>query len=300
LILSPVTGEAYVNIYGRDVTQLKLDEEEIKRHRDHLEEMVQERTRELEAARDEAQNANEAKSVFLANMSHELRTPLNAVIGYSEILQETALDENRSSDYEDLGRINKSARYLLSLINDVLDLSKIEASRLELSLSAFDIQKVIDGIYETILPIAHKNGNQLELRIAEDAGKIYADEMRLSQILLNLLTNANKFTRNGCVTFDVHREVLADINWIVFKIKDDGIGMGAEQMSKLFRPFHQANIVVAQKYGGTGLGLAISRKLCRLMGGDITVESEPEQGSEFTVYLPVSVKMPRFKSRRYR
>jgi PAS domain S-box-containing protein len=240
---------------------------------------------ELLKARQDAEAADLAKTQFLASMSHELRTPLNAIIGYSELLREEAEERQLPSFVGDLDKIRGAGRHLLSLINDVLDLSKIEAGRVEIAPATFPLRLAIDEVTATVDPLVARRGNRLELRMPPDLGTMHSDETRIKQVLFNLLSNASKFTENGVITLDVHRNGDA----MVFAVSDTGIGMTQEQAARLFEAFVQADASIAQRYGGTGLGLAISRRLCRLMGGDVAVESEPGKGSTFTVRLPLAV-----------
>jgi signal transduction histidine kinase len=235
--------------------------------------------------------ASKHKSQFLANMSHELRTPLNAIIGVSEMLREDA--EALKQDTEPLDRVLGAGRHLLALINDILDLSKIEAGRMELHLQTFPLLPVIQDVAKTIEPMATKNGNRLVMDCPVDLGTIRADQTRLRQSLLNLASNANKFTEKGTVTIAAHQGQENGRDWITLSVADTGIGMTAEQMGKLFQEFSQASSSTASKYGGTGLGLVISRRFCQMMGGDITVESEIGRGSIFTIRLPTIVDAPK-------
>jgi signal transduction histidine kinase/CheY-like chemotaxis protein len=244
-------------------------------------EALQEKSRQLEIA-------SQHKSAFLANMSHELRTPLNAIIGYSEMLQEDAADAGAEDLVPDLKKVNAAGRHLLSLINAVLDLSKIEAGRMDLHLEEFGVADMVQDIAAVVRPLAEKNANRFEV-IGGDVGRIRADQTKLRQSVLNLLSNAFKFTDHGVVSLEVTRESTARGDWVFFRVRDTGIGLTPEQMGRLFQEFSQAEASTASKYGGTGLGLALSRRLCRLMGGDITVESTPGAGSTFTVSLPVHV-----------
>ena len=232
--------------------------------------------------------ASQHKSQFLANMSHELRTPLNAIIGVTEMLREDA--EALQQDLEPLDRVLGAARHLLALINDILDLSKIEAGRMELQLETFALAPLIAGAVKTIEPLAAKNANQVAVNCDAAIGTLHADQMRLRQALLNLLSNANKFTDHGAITIDARQGEEDGRDWITIAVADTGIGMTAEQMGKLFQEFSQADASTTRKYGGTGLGLAISRRFCQMMGGDITVESKPGKGSSFTVRLPRAVQ----------
>jgi GAF domain-containing protein/CheY-like chemotaxis protein len=237
--------------------------------------------------------ASQHKSEFLASMSHELRTPLNAIIGYSEMLQEEAADEGRPQFVSDLKKIHAAGRHLLELINAVLDLSKIEAGRMELYLEDFDVATLIRDIAAVIQPLAEKNGNRLEVTCAPAAGSMRADLTKLRQALFNLLSNACKFTEGGTVSLAVAREVESTGDWLIFAVQDTGIGLTPEQIGRLFQEFSQADAATARRYGGTGLGLALSRRLCRMMGGDVTVASEPGRGSAFTIRLPAVVTAAR-------
>ena len=228
--------------------------------------------------------ASQHKSQFLANMSHELRTPLNAIIGVSEMLREDA--EALKQDLEPLDRVLGAARHLLALINDILDLSKIEAGRMELHVESFAVAPLIEDVVKTIEPLAAKNENRVIAQCDNAIKTMNADQMRLRQALLNLMSNANKFTHQGTITIEAHQGQQNGRDWITLAVADTGIGMTAEQIGKLFQEFSQASSVTASKYGGTGLGLAISRRFCQMMGGDITVESKPGVGSTFTVRLP--------------
>ena len=235
--------------------------------------------------------ASQHKSQFLANMSHELRTPLNAIIGVSEMLREDA--DALKQDTEPLDRVLGAGRHLLALINDILDLSKIEAGRMELQLESFALAPLIANVVKTIEPLATKNANQVAVQCDGEIGTLHADQMRLRQALLNLLSNANKFTDHGTITIDTRQREEEGRDWVTISVTDTGIGMTAEQMGKLFQEFSQADASTARKYGGTGLGLAISKRFCQMMGGDITVESEPGRGSTFTIRLPRIVELPK-------
>jgi PAS domain S-box-containing protein len=244
--------------------------------------------RELEQAKEAAEAANAAKSAFLANMSHELRTPLNAIIGYSEMLEEDAQDGGQDGMVPDLKKIQTAGRHLLRLINDLLDLSKIEAGRMELHLEACDVGELVRGVASTVHPMVERNANTLRLDCPDGLPPITTDSTRLRQVLLNLVGNATKFTEKGEVALEVQLDEQGAEPWITFHVRDTGIGMTDEQLARLFQPFSQADASTTRKYGGTGLGLAISRRLCRMMGGDVVVKSTPGLGSVFTVRLPVA------------
>jgi signal transduction histidine kinase len=242
---------------------------------------------ELEEKSGELEQASKHKSQFLANMSHELRTPLNAIIGVTEMLREDA--DALEQDAEPFDRVLGAARHLLALINDILDLSKIEAGRMELHLETFPLLPVIKDVAKTIEPMATKNGNRIVIDCPADLGTLHADQTRFRQSLLNLASNANKFTEKGIITIAARQRHENGHDWLTLAVTDTGIGMTAEQMSKLFQEFSQASSATASKYGGTGLGLAISRRFCQMMGGDIMVESEHGRGSTFTIRLPRAV-----------
>ena len=245
---------------------------------------MEEKSRQLEIA-------SQHKSQFLASMSHELRTPLNAIIGLTEMMVTNAARFGTEKAAEPLRRVHRAGTHLLGLINQVLDLSKIEAGKLELSPETVNLAPLIDEVIGTARQLAEQNKNRLVVESQENLGSLTVDPMRLRQILLNLLSNACKFTKEGEVTLRV-RKVVDGRNWIEFAVADTGIGMTPEQQAKLFEEFTQADSSTARQYGGTGLGLAITRKLARMMGGDVTVTSEPGKGSVFTVRLPGSADSP--------
>lgn len=262
-------------------------EKELKKHRDHLEDLVEKRTLDLATARDAALDASRSKSLFLANMSHELRTPLNAIIGYSEIMMEEAVETGEKDGLDDLEKIHYSGRHLLTLINDILDLTKIEAGKMDLYEEWFDVGAMLKGIVDTIQPLYMKNNNKIEVNCPDDIGDLYADLTKIRQALFNLLSNAGKFSPGGKVVLSVRREVENGQELINFSVKDDGIGMSQEQQDRLFEAFSQADPSTTRKFGGTGLGLVISQHFCNMMGGDIQIVSAQGQGSTFTISLPV-------------
>jgi signal transduction histidine kinase/CheY-like chemotaxis protein/HAMP domain-containing protein len=245
--------------------------------------------REIEEQRRALEVASQHKSQFLANMSHELRTPMNAIIGVTEMLLEDARDLSRDEEIEPLSRVLRAARHLLAIINDILDLSKIEAGKMELNLESFPIAPLLEDVAGTVRGLAEANGNVLRVECAPDVGSMRADAMRVRQALLNLSSNAVKFTEKGRVTIAAERRPGAVGDEIVMRVADTGIGMTPDQVARLFQDFTQADASTTRKYGGTGLGLAISRRFCRMMGGDITVESTLGQGSVFTIRLPAAV-----------
>ena len=255
-------------------------------------EMVQQierSTRELRFAidtRDKADQANQAKSSFLANMSHELRTPLNAILGYSEIIKEEAADIKQMQIAADAEKIRASGQYLLSLIHDLLDLSKIEAGKLEMDIEPASLKDIVADVMTTIRPLVEGKGNTLTVSIDDDIDHIHTDITRVRQVLINLLSNANKFTARGQLALRIGSGEHAGIPCCFIQIKDSGIGMTPAQLARLFQPFSQASSDTARKFGGTGLGLVISKRFCELLGGDIEVNSVAGQGSTFTVRLP--------------
>ena len=270
----------------------------LKRLTEHLEEEVASRTRELEVAKANAETANRTKSQFLANMSHELRTPLNAVIGYSEMLMDEARDLGQGDLVPDLEKIHASGKHLLGLINDILDLSKIESGRMELYLEPFPVDQLVEEVATTIRPLIEKNDNLLVVESQPGVGIMHSDQVKVRQILFNLLSNASKFTEKGTIRLNTLRErdVASGVETVVFRVSDTGIGMTEEQMGRLFQAFTQADASTTKKYGGTGLGLAITRRFAEMMGGSVGVESRPEQGTVFTVRLPAVVRDERERS----
>jgi signal transduction histidine kinase len=243
-----------------------------------------------------AEEASRTKSSFLANMSHELRTPLNAVIGYSEILAEDAQENGQEDVVRDLGKIQGAGKHLLNLINDVLDLSKIESGKMELHLETINIPELIQEITDTIQPICEKNNNQFFVHCTHDVQLMWSDLTKIRQSLFNLLSNASKFTSNGKISLKVTKEITPELAEndkskviVCFQVSDTGIGIKPEQIAKLFQPFSQADSSTTRKYGGTGLGLAITGEFAKMMGGTVTIESEYGQGSVFTLRIPQAI-----------
>ena len=241
---------------------------------------------EIIQAKDLAEEASKAKSMFLANMSHELRTPLNAIIGYSEMLLEEAQELEEQSFVDDVSRINSAGKHLLSLINDILDLSKIEAGKMDLYEETFDVSSTIQDVVNTIRPLVEKNGNRLDVNCPPDIGLMHADLTKLRQSLFNLLNNASKFTQKGTITLASSNIRHGSDEFLAFRVEDTGIGMTGEQLNRLFQAFTQADESTTRRYGGTGLGLAITQHFCIMMGGNIEVESEFGKGTAFTISLP--------------
>ena len=278
----------------------RVAEDEVGRLVDSFNEMlgqIQARDAELVVAKQKAEDASKTKSSFLANMSHELRTPLNAIIGYTEILEEDARDAGREHLVADLTKILDAGRHLLGLINNILDLSKIEAGKMDLHCEFTEVSRLLTEVESTTTPLVAKNQNALRVECAAGTGGLTTDHVKLRQVLLNLVSNASKFTERGVITMRAERVREGDIGFVVFEVQDTGIGMTPEQLSRIFHPFTQAESSTTKKYGGTGLGLAISRRLCQLLGGTIVVKSEPGKGSRFTVRMPLEATLSR---RRFR
>jgi PAS domain S-box-containing protein len=282
-----------------DITEQKVAQLALRAAHDELERRVRDRTAELElvnhqlslvneklvSARDHAIDASKAKSAFLANMSHELRTPLNAIIGYSELIEEESQEPEPAISLVDVAKIRSAARHLLALIDDILDVSKIEAGKMEVFAESFDARELLDEVISTIEPLAARNNNRLVLDLGGPLGQVHTDRTKLKQVALNLLSNACKFTHAGTVRLTVRRSRSSG-DWLTIEVKDSGIGIPTDRLEELFQPFRQADESTTRKYGGTGLGLSISRHYCQMMQGSIHCESAPGRGSTFTVRLP--------------
>jgi PAS domain S-box-containing protein len=256
--------------------------------RQRAEEEIRRVNADLVVAHERAVEANQVKSTFLANMSHELRTPLNAIIGYSELLQELAAKNIAKNPTADLQKINKAGKHLLMIINDILDLSKIEDGKIQLLPEHFRVSDLIREMETTIAPLLSQNANVLKINKADGLGAMNTDLTRMRQCLLNLLSNACKFAKNGTVRLDVGRETRPGGDWVIFHVRDNGIGMTPEQVGRLFQAFTQADASTTRKYRGTGLGLPITKKLSQMLGGDVSVESVLGQGSTFSLSVPVT------------
>lgn len=276
-ILSATIYMSWMAIYYANMIAMRSDlEREAERHR--------ETAIRLREAKDLADVANRAKSIFLAKMSHELRTPLNAVIGFSEILlEEVDFDGRNRRKKDDLERINSAGKHLLSLVTDVLDLSKIESNFIELKIESFDLNEMVHEVIANVQPMVSENGNKLVVKCPKDLGIVSTDQTKLRQAALNLMSNAAKFTQDGTITLSVQRRRSQAGDWIEIQVLDSGIGIAQSDIGRLFENFGQANSATSSKYGGTGLGLALSQKLCGLLGGGISATSELGRGSCFTI-----------------
>jgi signal transduction histidine kinase len=272
-------------------THLTVLLEQLETAKQELEQRVQERTAELRVARDQALEASYTKSRFLANMSHELRTPLNAILGYCEMIGEECQDCSRSHVLQDLDKIQASGRHLLELISDILEISKIEAGKVKIHPGYFSLAPLLDEVVEPLRPLLQQNRNTLALDFAPEIGQLYADKIRVRQVLYNLLHNANKFTQGGQITVKAEYHLQNGQPWVNLNVIDTGIGISEENQKKLFLPFTQVDPSTTRKYGGSGLGLVISLRFCQLMGGRITVYSRPGKGCAFSVWLPAHVQV---------
>jgi len=294
--IAPISSEGapMFAAYMRDITARKQADRELHKSRDaerQNAEQLAELVDELRVTQRRAEAATRAKSEFLASMSHELRTPLNAIILYSELLQEEAADDGHQSSIPDLERIQSAGKHLLDLINGILDLSKIEAGKMPLLLETFDVGAMVDELVDTVGPLVYKNGNTFSVQSEGALGSMFGDLTKTRQVLLNLLSNAGKFTKDGTITLDIRRATIdgGTTPCLEFAVTDNGVGMTAEQSRKVFDAFTQADVTTTRKYGGTGLGLAIVSRFCDLMGGTVSVESRPGHGSRFIVRLPLQV-----------
>ncbi len=282
MCLLELGGRDVVMGIDRDISERKRAEEELARHREHLEELVASRTAELAVERDRAEAADRLKSAFLATMSHELRTPLNSIIGFTGVLLKGLSGPLTEEQSRQLGMVKSSAQHLLALINDVLDLSKIEAGQLRVSSAPFVLREAVEGCLRALAPAAERKGLFLVAEVDPAIGTVRSDRRRVEQVLLNLVSNAVKFTETGSVTVSASREG----PWVVTRVRDTGIGVAAEDLPNLFRPFQQLESGLTRRFEGTGLGLSICRRLAEMLQGEITVESAPGAGSTFSFRLP--------------
>jgi signal transduction histidine kinase len=284
-VKAKVTTEDEVGILGKSLNTMSA----------HLQKTFQELTNQkkaAETAQQKAENANRAKSTFLAKMSHELRTPLNAILGYSEFLEEELTDRGEEDLNEDLQKIQTAGKNLLDMVNNILDICKLETGEIDLNLETFSIVPLIEEIVATSKLLVSQNNNQLKVEYSPDIGSMYGDFTKVRQCLLNLLSNAAKFTKEGIIRFQIKRENVGDQDWIYFQIKDTGIGIAPEQQGQLFSAFKQVDSSATRKFDGAGLGLAIAKQYCQIMEGNITLESELGKGSTFCLKLPAQIKNP--------
>lgn len=283
-----ILGRAF-NKMARSVEKLIVElrdrESELKAAHQDLEQKIEERTAELAIARDQALAANHTKSLFLANMSHELRTPLNAINGYSQLIEEVSKENGYDEILGDVNSIQKAGNHLLGIVSNVLDLSKIEAGKMEFELREFSITDLIHEVVTSVNPLVQTNNNQLEIHYDDGVTSMFTDVTKVSQVLINLIGNAAKFTEDGEITFTIEKH--HQHNLVLFIVEDTGIGINPHQINSLFKEFTQADTSTTRKYGGTGLGLALSKRICEMLGGQIKVESELHKGTKFTICLPV-------------
>jgi signal transduction histidine kinase len=294
LSMATVLGAIAVYAFAREATareaELEHTNQVLNRERDLLEVRVLERTAALEAASQRAEAASKAKTQFLATMSHELRTPLSSIKSYAELLREGAEEESRNADIDDLDVILGASDHLLGLISEVLNMSKIEAGRMELDISAFDLGQLVETLTRSVRPIVKKNANSFCVAADPDLGEVRTDKVKLNQCLLNLLSNAAKFTKRGTVTLSIAAFERGNGPWIAFAVSDTGIGMSPDQLRKLFKPFSQADASTTRQYGGTGLGLSISKAFAELLGGSLEVESAKGKGTTFRLLIPAKLQ----------
>jgi signal transduction histidine kinase len=278
-----------IRVYLDSLAKEKKHAAEVSELNETLERRVAERSESLRVAKELAEEASRAKSAFLANMSHELRTPLNAIIGYSEILQEDAQEAGSTESLQDLKKIQVSAKHLLSLINDLLDISKIEAGKAQIYVEPFDLGEVLSEVVTAVQPLAQKNGNELAV-YCDESIEMVSDRRKICQVLINIASNACKFTEGGTISLAVNiPSAEEEMNRVHIRISDSGIGMPSELIERLFKPFVQGDSSMTRRFSGTGLGLAISRNFCRLLGGEIHVSSIPGEGSVFDISLPLKL-----------
>jgi PAS domain S-box-containing protein len=280
-----LSGESRILSAFVDITARKQAEQELVAYRGHLEELVKTRTAELAVAKERAESADRLKSAFLATMSHELRTPLNSIIGFTGILLQGLAGPLNEEQTKQLGMVRESSSHLLALINDVLDISKIEAGQLQVAKEPFDLREVIEKAAQTVRPMVENKGLALEVVLAPDVGTITSDRRRVEQALLNIISNAVKFTEKGGISIACETSGRE----LTISVRDTGIGIKPEEMGRLFRPFQQLQSGIGRQYEGTGLGLSISKRLVELMGGTMSVKSQWGQGSTFAITLPLSV-----------
>jgi PAS domain S-box-containing protein len=296
LTVSPILNTAReivgISTIGQDISESKRNEESLRIWAEEL----RETTRESVRRKKEAEEANRAKSQFLANMSHELRTPLNAIIGYSEMLQEDVAALGQPSMAVDLDRIRVAGKHLLKLINDVLDLSKVEFGKMDIFIESFEIAPFIEEVASTVKPLVEENGNSLAVDCDPEIGEMRSDRTKVRQCLFNLLSNASKFTNHGKIRLKISRATQGVRSWIDFEVTDTGIGISKEQLEKVFDAFVQAESSTSRKYGGTGLGLTLTKGFCELLGGQLFVQSEEGRGSTFVVRLPAEGGNPEWDS----